>query len=142
MRRETSGTAPGTCMQRDTLRVLVVDDEEDMQWLFRQHFRKEIKAKILTFQFALSGEEALTYMRSMQHADIVLVLSDINMSGMTGLELLKWLKQEFAGVPVHIITVYGDEKSYRSAQQNGADGYLTKPINFSELTQTILRLMT
>ncbi|MDZ4700563.1 MAG: response regulator [Rhodothermales bacterium] len=127
-------------MQRDTLHVLVVDDEEDMQWLFRQHFRKEIKANTLSFHFALSGEDALTYMRSLKRADIVLVLSDINMPGMTGLELLKWLKQEYAGVPVHIITAYGDEQNYRSAMQYGADGYLTKPIDFAELKQTIVRM--
>ncbi len=129
-------------MQRETLHVLVVDDEEDMQWLFRQHFRKEIKANTLSFHFALSGEDALTHMRSLQRADLVLVLSDINMPGMTGLELLKRLKEEFSGVPVHIITAYGDEQNYRSALQFGADGYLTKPIDFSELKQTIVGLTT
>ncbi|MEZ4702073.1 MAG: response regulator [Rhodothermales bacterium] len=121
--------------------VLVVDDEEDMQWLFRQHFRKELKAGTLRFHFALSGEEALAYMRGRDHADIVLVLSDINMPGMTGLELLRTLKGEFADIPVHMITAYSDEQNYQSALKYGADGYLTKPIDFSELKQMIAAAM-
>ena len=121
--------------------VLVVDDEEDMQWLFRQHFRKELKAGTLRFHFAQSGEEALAYMRGRDHADIVLVLSDINMPGMTGLELLRTLKGEFADIPVHMITAYSDEQNYQSALKYGADGYLTKPIDFSELKQMIAAAM-
>lgn len=124
-------------MHHPPLHVLVVDDEEDMQWLFRQHFRKEIRAGDLLFHFAHSGEAALTFMRERTETGLVLVFSDINMPGMTGLELLRRLKQEFAGVPVHIITAYGDETNYQSALASGADGYLTKPIDFSVLKQTI-----
>jgi CheY-like chemotaxis protein len=123
------------------LNVLVVDDEEDMQWLFKQQFRREIRAGTLVFHFALSGEEALDRLHTHTPADVVLVLSDINMPGMTGLELLKRLKLEFAGIPVHIITAYGDDQNYRTAMAYGADGYLTKPIDFTDLRQTIASLM-
>jgi CheY-like chemotaxis protein len=123
------------------LNVLVVDDEEDMQWLFKQQFRREIRAGTLVFHFALSGEEALDRLNTHTPADVVLVLSDINMPGMTGLELLKRLKLEFAGIPVHIITAYGDDQNYRTAMAYGADGYLTKPIDFTDLRQTIASLM-
>jgi CheY-like chemotaxis protein len=91
-------------MEAQGLKVLVVDDEEDVQWLFKQQFRREIRAGQISFHFAFSGEEALTYMRSVGRAQIVLVFSDINMPGMTGLELLKHLRDEFGNLPVHMIT--------------------------------------
>ena len=122
------------------IHVLVVDDEEDVQWLFKQRFRRDIKAGRLAFHFAFSGEEALDYLRQDGAASIVLVLSDINMPGMTGLELLRIIKQDFDGLPVHMITAYGNEETHRKALAYGADGYLTKPLDFKELKQTLTHL--
>ena len=119
------------------IHVLIVDDEEDVQWLFKQRFRREIKAGRLVFHFAFSGEEALTYLRQEGAASVVLVLSDINMPGMTGLDLLRAIKQDFEGLPVHMITAYGNDETYRKALAYGADGYLTKPLDFSQLKQTL-----
>lgn len=120
--------------------VLIVDDEEDVQWLFKQRFRREIKKGLLELHFAFSGEEALTYLSKEGRADIVLVLSDINMPGMSGLELLKRIKQQFPDIQVHMITAYGDEENYRIAIDNGADGYLTKPLDFSTLREEVFGL--
>ncbi len=122
------------------IHVLVVDDEEDVQWLFKQRFRREIKAGQLALHFAFSGEEALAYLKQEGGASIVLVLSDINMPGMTGLELLRLIKHDFTGLPVHMITAYGNDETYQKALAYGADGYLTKPLDFDLLKQTLAHL--
>ncbi len=122
------------------IHVLIVDDEEDVQWLFKQRFRREIKAGRLVFHFAFSGEEALAYLRREGAASVVLVLSDINMPGMTGLELLRLIKHDFTGLPVHMITAYGSDETYQKALAYGADGYLTKPLDFDQLKQTLAHL--
>ena len=129
-------------MQQETLNVLVVDDEEDVQWLFKQQFRKEIRNGSLSFHFAFSGEEALNYMHNGGAAHVVLVFSDINMPGMTGLELLKKLRHDYEDLPVHMITAYGDDNNYETAMRYGASGYLTKPIDFSILKNTIKELLS
>ncbi|MFQ5569695.1 MAG: response regulator [Rhodothermales bacterium] len=120
--------------------VLVVDDEEDMQWLFRQRFRREVRAGRYAFHFAFSGEKALEYLYHEDRTGIVLVLSDINMPGMTGLELLQHIKAEFDDLPVHMITAYGSQDTYQKAIEYGADGYLTKPLDFTQLKQTLTDL--
>ena len=125
---------------KNEVRVLVVDDEEDVEWLFRQQFRKEIKAGQVQFDFFFSGEDALEFMRSGGYAHVVLVLSDINMPGMTGIELLRILRKEFDNLPVHMITAYGDSRNYELAMEYGASGYLTKPLDFSEIKTTILEM--
>jgi len=122
------------------LQVLIVDDEEDIQWLFKKRLRKEVRDGKLSLAFAMSGEEALTYLREGGSAEIVLVLSDINMPGMTGLELLRQIKEEFFGLPVHLITAYGSEEYYRMAMRFGADGYLTKPLDFAFLRSDVLKI--
>ena len=123
-----------------SLKVLVVDDEPDVEWLFRQRFRREIRSGRLGLAFARSGGEALALLRSGAAADVVLVLSDINMPGMTGLELLKRIKEEFAGLRVHMITAYGDEQNYQAAMAYGAEGYLTKPLDFTRFKKEVLGL--
>jgi len=122
------------------LQVLVVDDEVDVKWLFQQRFRREIRAGRLNLQFSHSGEDALEYLRSGGAVSVVLVLSDINMPGMTGIELLKKIKNEFSDLSVHMITAYGDEKNFRMAMENGADGYMNKPVDFASLKQDVLGL--
>lgn len=119
-------------------KVLVVDDERDIQTLFEQHFRKEIKRGELSFIFTFSGEEALTYINEHEQ-EAVLILSDINMPGMTGLELLKHIREKYAKPPpvVMIITAYGDKYNHSLAMQLGADDFLTKPLDFSSLREKL-----
>jgi CheY-like chemotaxis protein len=120
------------------MKILVVDDEQDMQTLFQQRFRKEIREGLTQFAFAISGEEALHYLANNDH-EAVLILSDINMPGMSGLELLKHIKQKFVTPPpvVMMITAYGDSENYNNAMQLGADDFLTKPIDFSLLKEKL-----
>jgi CheY-like chemotaxis protein len=120
------------------MKILVVDDEKDMQALFEQRFRKEIRSHEMEFVFAFSGEEALSYFSS--HAqEAVLILSDINMPGMSGLDLLKHIKNDYNPPPpvVMMITAYGDDKNYQQAMQYGADDFLTKPIDFTALKEKL-----
>lgn len=116
------------------MKILVVDDEMDMQTLFEQRFRKEIRSHEMDFAFAHSGEEALKFLNAHVH-EAVLILSDINMPGMSGLELLKEIKGNFHEPPpvVMMITAYGDPENYNQAIKLGADDFLTKPIDFTVL---------
>src|SRR5438067_2108637 len=111
------------------MKILVVDDEPDMEALFLQRFRREIKEHAVDFAFASSGEEALVYLQQHFH-EVILILSDINMPGMSGFELLKRIKQNHqAPSPVvMMITAYGDAENYNQAMRLGADDFLTKPI--------------
>ena len=120
------------------MKIMVVDDERDVQFLFQQKFRKEIRSGKVKFHFAFSGQEGLDYLQDNGHEDIFLVLSDINMPGMSGLELLKRVKEEFPDLTVYMITAYGDEYNFREAQANGCDDYLTKPLNFDVLKARLL----
>ena len=119
-------------------KILVVDDEQDVQILFQQRFRREIRDNEIEFAFALSGNEALLYMEN-HNNETVLVLSDINMPGMNGLELLRQLKLRY-GSPapiVMMITAYGDSENYSYAMKLGADDFLTKPLDFSLLKEKL-----
>ena len=118
------------------MKILVVDDERDIQSLFEQRFRKEIKGKLIEFVFAFSGEEALIYLEKNQH-EVVMILSDINMPGMSGLELLRQIKQMYLKPPpiVMMITAYGDAENFNTAKRLGADDFLTKPVDFTLLKE-------
>jgi CheY-like chemotaxis protein len=120
------------------MKVLVVDDEKDVQTLFEQRFRKEIKSGEIIFDFAFSGEEALTYLNQHEQ-EAVLILSDINMPGMSGLELLELIKQKYLKPPpvVMMITAYGDAENYNTAKKLGADDFLTKPVDFTSLKEKL-----
>ena len=120
------------------MKILVVDDEKDVKVLFEQRFRKEIKSGEMHLEFAFSGEEALKYMEANEH-EAVLILSDINMPGMSGLELLKQIKQKFDAPPpvVMMITAYGDDENYNQAMKLGADDFLTKPVDFTALKEKL-----
>jgi CheY-like chemotaxis protein len=122
------------------MKVMVVDDEEDIQSLFTQKFRKEIKAGQIQFYFALSAEAALDYLENHKEASIVLILSDINMPGMNGIELLRIIKEKFPDIKFFMITAYGDERNYQTAIAYGADDYITKPVNFEFLKNKIIYL--
>jgi CheY-like chemotaxis protein len=123
-------------------KILVVDDEKDIQALFEQHFRKEIRKEEMNFVFAFSGEEALAYINN-QEQEAVLILSDINMPGMSGLELLKHIREKYEKPPpvVMIITAYGDDYNYRLAMKLGADDFLTKPLDFSSLKEKLKEII-
>jgi len=116
------------------MKILVVDDEKDVQALFEQRFRKEIRNGEMEFVFAYSGEEALQYLHRNEH-EAVLILSDINMPGMSGLDLLRQIKKEHHEPPpvVMMITAYGDAENFNTAMSLGADDFLTKPLDFSIL---------
>jgi two-component system, chemotaxis family, chemotaxis protein CheY len=120
------------------MKILVVDDEKDIQPLFEQRFRKEIRTGETEFVFAYSGEEALLRLEEHKH-EAVLILSDINMPGMSGLELLKHIKGKYYAPPpvVMMITAYGDSENYRRAMELGADDFLTKPVDFNLLKEKI-----
>jgi len=120
------------------MHILVVDDERDVQILFEQRFRKEIKNNEIEFAFAFSGEEALQYLNQHDHG-AVLILSDINMPGMSGLELLRHIKEKYHAPPplVMMITAYGDAENYNTAMRLGADDFLTKPVEFSILKEKL-----
>lgn len=125
------------------MQILVVDDEVDVRLLFEQRFRREIRAGVLAFTFAYSGEEALAYLQQGKHySEVVLILSDINMPGMSGLELLRRIKQDHANPPptVMMITAYGDADNYRRAMALGANDFLTKPLDFAALRQKFIPL--
>lgn len=120
------------------MKILVVDDERDVQVLFEQRFRREIRTGEMEFAFAFSGEEALGVLAGYDH-EAVLILSDINMPGMSGLELLKKIKDKNREPPpvVMMITAYGDAENYNSAMRLGADDFLTKPLDFSSLKEKL-----
>jgi two-component system chemotaxis response regulator CheY len=124
------------------MKILVVDDEKDVQALFQQRFRKEIRDGLMNFAFAFSGEEALGFMREHDH-EAVLILSDINMPGMSGLELLQHIKTKFEKPPpiVMMITAYGDRENHEHAIRLGADDFLTKPVDFQALREKINTLV-
>ena len=120
------------------MKILVVDDEKDVQVLFEQRFRREIKNREMDFVFAYSGEEAMTFLNGHKH-EAVLILSDINMPGMSGLDLLKNIKQKYKAPPplVMMITAYGDAENYNIAMKLGADDFLTKPVDFVSLKEKL-----
>ena len=117
--------------------VLVVDDEPDVEALFRQQFRRDLRAERFIMDFANSAPDALARVGDTREHSLILILSDINMPGMTGLEMLPKVKQIRPEVPVIMITAYGDADTKRKALENGASGLLTKPIDFSLLREEI-----
>ena len=119
--------------------IVVVDDEPDVESMFRQQFRRDLKTGRFVMEFALSAPTALEQVKSIPDPSLILILSDINMPGMTGLEMLPKVKTERPNVPVIMITAYGDEATRRKAAELGASGLLPKPIDFSLLRKEIER---
>jgi CheY-like chemotaxis protein len=117
--------------------ILVVDDEPDVEVLFRQHFRRDLRADRFTMEFAQSAPTALQRITDVGDRSLVLILSDINMPGMSGLELLPRAKAMRPDVPIIMITAYGDADTKRQALENGAEALLTKPIDFGMLRSEI-----
>ncbi|HEY7230134.1 MAG TPA: response regulator [Pseudolabrys sp.] len=119
------------------LLILVVDDEPDVEMLFRQHFRRDLRANRFTMEFAQSAPVALDCITNAGTASLILILSDINMPGMSGLELLPKAKEIRPDVPIIMITAYGDADTKRKALESGADALFTKPIDFVALRTEI-----
>jgi CheY-like chemotaxis protein len=117
--------------------ILVVDDEPDVEELFRQQFRRDLRAGRFTMDFAQSAKAALQRISEAESAALILILSDINMPGMSGLELLPKAKSARPDVPVIMITAYGDAETRRKALEGGAEALLTKPIDFVTLRNEI-----
>jgi CheY-like chemotaxis protein len=117
--------------------VLVVDDEPDIEALFRQQFRRDLRSQRFIMDFASSAPDALERVGDTREHSLILILSDINMPGMTGLEMLPKVKQMRPEVPVIMITAYGDADTKRKALEKGASGLLTKPIDFAVLREEI-----
>ena len=117
--------------------ILVVDDEPDMADLFRQRFRRELREGTYMLQFAASAEAALHHLRSGARRDPMLVLSDVNMPGLDGLALLQTINDEWPGLPVMMVTAYGDDERRRKAVALGAVDFLSKPVDFDHLKQRL-----
>lgn len=117
--------------------ILVVDDEPDVESLFRQQFRRDLRAERFAMAFALSAPEALRIIGEMEGTSLILILSDINMPGMSGFDLLPRAKALRPDVPLIMITAYGDADTRAKALENGAEALLTKPIDFAALREEI-----
>ena len=125
-----------------TVRVLVVDDEADVETLFRQQFRREVREGLYKLDFALSATAALELLNGADTGEeIILLVSDINMPGMSGLELLPVVKQNRPDLPVFMISAYGDEKTIDTALASGASKFLTKPVDFAQLKQDVMSVV-
>ena len=122
------------------LKVLMVDDEPDAELLFRQNFRREIRKHTYEFLFAQSGDQALEILGSKEFPGELVLLSDINMPGMTGLELLDVVKQRTPQLPVIMITAYGDADTERDAKRRGAAQLVSKPVDFEHLKAELAEL--
>ena len=117
--------------------ILVVDDEPDVEALFRQQFRRDLRAGRFNMEFAASAPEAMEKAATIVDPSLILILSDINMPGMSGLDMLPKVRAARPTVPVIMITAYGDADTERTALERGAEALLTKPIDFAALRQQI-----
>ena len=120
-----------------TFLILVVDDEPDVEVLFRQQFRRDLRGGRFTMEFAQSGDMALQRIADAADVSLILILSDINMPGMSGLELVPKAKAARPDVPIIMITAYGDAETKRKALECGAEALLTKPIDFAMLRNEV-----
>src|SRR5215471_11976376 len=122
--------------------ILVVDDEQDVALLFRQRFRREVRDSTYVMHFANSGEDALQQLANGIEPQLIVILSDINMPGMDGLHLLGEIRQRFPGLPVMMVTAYGDDERRRRASDLGACEFLAKPVDFDALKAQLQQLPT
>jgi YesN/AraC family two-component response regulator len=124
------------------MKFLIVDDERDVEILFRQKLRKEVREGLFELEFAFSGTQALELLRSHQPPEVMYIFSDINMPGMTGLELLDKVKSEFPKIQVSMISAYGDSENHDKAMNSGAKEFFTKPIDFDSLKAELKEILS
>jgi CheY-like chemotaxis protein len=124
------------------MKFLIVDDEKDVEFLFRQKLRKEVREGLMDLEFAFSGKQALELLRSHQPPEVMYIFSDINMPGMTGLELLEKVKSEFPHIQVSMISAYGDSENHERAMNSGAKEFFTKPIDFDSLKAELQEILS
>ena len=122
--------------------IMIVDDEPDVVDLFKRRFRRELKRGDYVMHFAESGEDAMGQLTTGIEPELMLILSDINMPGMSGIELLAAVKERWPGLPVAMITAYGDDESRARAMDAGATDFLTKPLDFDELKSKISEMIS
>jgi CheY-like chemotaxis protein len=122
------------------MKIMIVDDEEDVEILFTQKFRKEIRSGELELSFAFSGNEALELLGKDGAPTVIYVFSDINMPGMSGLELLANIKTKYPQIKVSMISAYGDKENYNKALESGATGFFNKPVDFDRLKSELAGL--
>lgn len=122
-------------------KFLVVDDERDVEMLFRQKFRKEIRKGLIELEFAFSGDEAIEKLKSNDPPEVVYIFSDINMPGMSGLELLEMVRRDFPAIKISMISAYGDRENIDKAMESGASGFFTKPIDFESLREEVYHII-
>jgi len=120
-----------------TVRVLVVDDEPDVEPLFRQQFRREVNQGLYLLDFVLSGEAALDKLDGCIGAEIILLVSDINMPGMSGLDLIPKVKALRPHLPMFMISAYSDAGRVQTALERGASKFMTKPVDFPQLKRDV-----
>ncbi|EOZ96611.1 Adenylate cyclase [Indibacter alkaliphilus LW1] len=123
------------------MKFLVVDDEKDVEMLFRQKFRKEIRSGAVELEFAFSGQEALDILENTQPPEVMYIFSDINMPGMTGLQLLEKVKEKFPEIQVSMISAYGDTENHDKAMSSGAKEFFIKPIDFNTLRNEVEQML-
>ncbi|HEX9461931.1 MAG TPA: response regulator [Alphaproteobacteria bacterium] len=123
-----------------TVSVLIVDDEPDVVDLFRQRFRREERNGEYVLHFAPSGDAALHQLRAGIHPELIVILSDINMPGMDGIELLRLIRGEWPDIPVAMVTAYGDDERRRKAANSGAIDFFAKPVDFGQLKQRLAEI--
>ena len=123
-----------------TVSILVVDDEPDVAELFRQRFRREVRQGTYAMHFAASGEQALERLVDGIEPPLIVILSDINMPGMDGLQLLTEIKKRHPDLPVMMVTAHGDDERRRRAAETGASEFLTKPVDFDQLKAQLQQL--
>ncbi|WP_194973317.1 response regulator [Aquiflexum lacus] len=123
------------------MKFLVVDDEKDVEMLFRQKLRKEIRSGAIELVFAFSGQEALEILESTQPPEVMYIFSDINMPGMSGLQLLEKVKTLFPQIQVSMISAYGDSDNHNKAMSSGAKEFFTKPIDFDSLKSEVEQIL-
>lgn len=123
------------------MKFLIVDDEKDVEILFRQKLRKEVREGLFELEFAFSGKQALEVLRSHQPPEVMYIFSDINMPGMTGLELLDSVKKEFPQIQVSMISAYGDSENHDRAMSSGAKEFFTKPVDFDSLKAELMEIL-
>jgi len=124
-----------------TAKILMVDDEPDAEILFRQNFRREMRKQKYDFLFAQSGADALKLLEQSEQPEVLVVLSDINMPGMNGIDLLDEVKRRWPGMPVFMITAYGDAGTEAKVKEKGADQLVPKPVDFQQLKASLANMI-